>query len=79
MYLPQRNLTLLLLSTYIILSKCHKKTHVAILMNFLDKMSYLFFLKMEALRSKSDKQQSKYIELPNEEISQSFTPPLRAS
>ena len=34
------------------------KSHVSILINFLDKMAHLFSLKMEALRSESFKQSS---------------------
>ena len=37
----------------VFLLKCNKKTHVSILMHFLDKMAHLFSLKIEALRSES--------------------------
>ena len=38
-----------------ILINCHTKTHVSIFMHVLYKMAHLYFPKMEALRSESDK------------------------
>ena len=45
----------------IFLLKCHTKTHVSVMMTFLDKMTHLFFINIEALRSESVKENYNYI------------------
>ena len=40
---------------YIGCHKCQAKTHMSILVHFLDKMTDLYFLKLEALRNESVK------------------------
>ena len=44
----------------IFLLECHTKTHVSILMHFLDTMAHLFFPEIETLRTESIKQKISY-------------------